>query len=624
LPRNDADARAYDFVMNFISVSKRYKDPHIEKFQEVLANFIVDPQDFSASSVEQPYIKGQRRHIHRSRGIILKDAETHKAIMTYAAKLVQTVLGDGRGEYVRADPVGWEDATTKSPTVTRLLRYAFALPGHFRTMVEAVVDMLLFGTAVVEVNWKYQEREQLVRSVEDFGGVTIDDFTRQRVVAWDDPTISVIDIQDFYPDPSHYRIEDMLGVAKKITLTAMQAREKVAQGIYREQAVERAIKMLGVRSDENRERHEEAFREGIDQPEYRDTPDDFVPMLAFEYWGEVPWEDDRGSSRRVITIINSVVVRDDPYPLADADLPFRSMTINPVVGRFYGVSPAEVIRWDQSLQDAVKILLAEAIIRQVHPPVVYDMDADIDLNKLRRWSPDIPIGSRGGANSVGTLKYEAGVFSGFQQAASLKQSMQEASGALGIIQGQGLGTKRSSATEAAFTGQQALSRPELAAMLLERDAMPLIGKSLVRRYQQFLEDDEDLRLRVGAMPQPIWIGDIMGDFDIAFVGSRQAISRQEKLQAYDRLAAMTAALPQAGLQVPWQLLLSTIVGDVLELPDVAALIGDPTVIKTNIVLNHLAQQGQGAGNGNATVPTSEPSGLAPAQAAGNILGAGTA
>jgi hypothetical protein len=607
--------------MSFVANSRRYKDQFVDRWREVLSNFIVDPEDFTTSTVSRPYDKSRYGGIHQSRGVILKDAETHKAVMTYASRLVLTILGDRRGEYIHAVPTGWEDASVKGPTVTKLLRYTFGLPGHFRTMVEAVIDMLLFGTAVVEVNWKYQEREQLVRSASSVDGVIVDEFVRQRVVAYDDPLISVVDNQNFFPDPSNHRIENMTGVAKKFQTTAMDARAMAKAEIYSKSAVEEAIANMEAADDpDHTSERSEMFREGIDQPWHTGQVDDFTPMVGFEYWGEVPWEDDKGSSRRVITVLNAVVVRDDPYPLADSELPFRALTINPVQGRFYGVSPAEVIRWDQSLQDAIKILLAEAIIRSVHPPIAYDIDSEIDLNKLRRWQPDIPIGIRGGPNSVGTLKYDANVFNGFSQAQALKTSMQEASGALSVVQGQGLPHGRASATEAGFTAEQALNRPELASALLEKDAMPAIARSVLRRHQQFLEDDEDLALRVGEQPQPAWIGDIFGDFDISFVGSRLSMTRQEKLQSYDRLVSLTAAIPQAGLMVPWMDLLQNIIGDTLELPEVAATMGNPQTIQLNAILNQMAQAGQGAGNGNGTSPSAQPAGQLPAQAGGNAVG----
>src|SRR3990172_622783 len=132
---------AYAFVMSFIGDSDKYKDQFLGKWEEIIQNFMVQP-DNPVDYYSSPY---RRDVIYKSRknNIILKDPETHRLVMTYAAKLVRSVFGDPRREYVQASPVGYEDAT-KAQTVSKLLRYAFSRPGVFRTFVESMVDMLLF------------------------------------------------------------------------------------------------------------------------------------------------------------------------------------------------------------------------------------------------------------------------------------------------------------------------------------------------------------------------------------------------------------------------------------------------------------------------------------------------
>ena len=83
--------------------------------------------------------------------------------------------------------------------------------------------------------------------------------------------------------------------------------------------------------------------------------------------------------------------------------------------------------------------------------------------------------------------------------------------------------------------KQAQTQIEAVAQLLEKDGLPQLSKGILRRYQQFLDNTEDLINRVGEMPESVWIGDIMGDFDIQFVGTRNAVGKQMKLQAFDRL-----------------------------------------------------------------------------------------
>jgi len=613
------EKQAYEFTMGFISASDKYKRQYVDKWQEILANFMVDPthgsgQGYGASSgtgtMNSPYRQG-RVYSGNKRNVILKDPETHKAIMTYASKLVRSLFGSREREYIKARPMGYEDAAEKAPTVGRLLKYELSRPGAFRTWVESIIDMIMFGTSIIEVTWEYCEREMPVRSVTTELGIELDSFTRMKIPVYDDVKISPVDVVDFFPDPSHYRLDDMAGAAKRFKMNAMAATAKGEQGIYDVEAVRRAISDLGKQASAAPIKDD--FRVGFDRPTNTEAHSDFREMICYEYWGDVPWADDYGSSRRVITVMNNVVVRNDAWPLADPHLPWYSLIINPVQGRFYGVSPAEVIRYDQDFADAMKILLAEAVLRQVHPPIAYDSDSDFDVAKLREWRADLPIPIRGGPNAIGTLHYEANVANGYSMLTGLKMSMQEASGALGGIQGEP-GPDRESATGAQNRIQMAMDRPELAGMLIESDCLPQVGLAILRRCQQFL-DSEGLTNRIGEMPHPFPISQIMGDFDIEFVGSRMAMTRSEKLQSYDRLTAMSAAVPPLQAMIPWDKIAQELVGDLLQLPEVAALMPDPQTMATNMaMMQALGQNGGPAQNG--VPPSGEPAGMMPAQSSG--------
>lgn len=598
-----ADRR--DFVMGFVAHSEKWRGQFVDKWQEVIANFIVEPA-YSRQTTVTPYSRNSLYRQTRDQ-IILKDPETHKIVMTYAAKLARVLFGDARGEYVSAEPIGYEDVK-KAEVTTRLLRYVFGRQGHFRSMIEGIVDMLTMGTCVIESPWKYEERETLSRSVESQYGVELDTFNRVDMPYYDDVCLRCIDVLDFYPDPSRYRIYEMAGVAKRFRMNAAEAKRTPALDQAR---VGEAIST----ASGSQERTESSFREGLDQPMPFSAKTEFKDMIGYEYWGETPW------GRRVVTVLNNIVVRDEPYPYADMTLPFHTLIINPVQGRFYGVSPAEVIRHDQSFADAMKILLAEAMIRRVHPPIAYDSDSDIGATgeaKIRNWKADNVIAVRGGPSAIGTLKYDADLFGGFNMLTGLKLSMQEGSGAVGGIQGEE-GPDRESARVGAARLQFAMDRPELAAMVLESECLPEIGRASLRRCQQFL-DSEGLVMRVGEMPEPVWIGDIMGDFDVRFVGSRKAISRQEKLQSLDRLVALGTAIPQFRMVVPWTELANDVIGNWMQLPEVAVKIGSQETVMQNAALAKLAglAGGEGGPAQNGVPQSSEPAGMLPAQAAGGV------
>lgn len=611
----------YSFVMSFVSASDKFRQQYVEKWQEVVANFMVEgSQTFPTQGQRTPY---SRNRVYKSarNAIFLKDAETHKLVMTFVSKLSRAILGDREGKFVQAQPVGYEDVA-KSQAVTRLLRYAFGLPGHFRTLVEAFVDMILFGTSVVEVYWRYEEREVVVRRVMTDGMTEVSSTTRQTLPVYDDVCIRNIDIMDFYPDPAKYRLEDMGGCAKRFRMSKAEAKRQADTGYYRKTEVTDAVNA----APSGAAAKETSFRAGYDQPAQTDPVPSFGDMIGYEYWGDIPKDadvrDDETNevvTRGVITILNGKVVRAKAWPLTDDKLPFESFYINPVQGRFYGISPAEVIRFDQSFADAIKMLLAEAIVRQVHPPIAYDSDAEFDPAKLREWKADLPIPIRGGPQSIGTLRYDANVQNGFALLTGLKDEIKGGSGALGGIQGEN-GPDRESASVGTQRIQMALDRPELAGMVLESECLPSMARKFLKRYQQFLDDREDLARRIGELPEPFWIGDIMGDYDVRFVGSRNAMSNQEKLQGIDRLVSYGTAIPAFQMFLPNQQVGQMIVGELLGLSEAAAQMGDPATMQQNMLATMAMNQagGQGGPAQNGVPPTPQPGGMLPAQAAGAI------
>lgn len=610
--------RAYEFAMGFVSASSEYRGQFVDKWQEVLSNFIVQPNYDASYSLRSPY---RRNDVYKSskKQIVLKDPETHKLVMTYASKLMRTIFGDMHHEYVRARPTGWEDAE-KGRTVTRLLRYDFQIPGHFRTLAEAVIDMILFGTSVVEVGWRYQEEDLPVRTVGMTMSGPVDTVARQRVVTYDDVCLRNIDLQDFYPDPGRYRLDEMGGAAKRFRMNAQAARALGDHGLYLPARVEEAIGKGA--SGVDPAALKDNVRAGQDQPEIAKSFGEFDDMIGYEYWGilgdDVEVEDEDGKVHKgekgVITVLNNVVVRQDLWPLTDCTLPFKSLVINPVVGRFYGISPAEVVRFDQSFADALKILLAEAVIRQVHPPIAFDSSGDPDIAALKAWKADALIGVNGGPNSIGTVRYDANVQQGFAMLSGLQAAMQGASGALGGIQGES-GPDREAASVGVQRLQFAMDRPELAGAILEKECLPPIAKSMLRRNQQFL-DEEGLAQRIGEQPAAVWIGDIMADYDVEFVGSRMSNNRQQKLQAFQTLASLAAVIPAFQMVLPTIELAQEITGDLLELPEVAARIGqDQGVMATNLMAM-MAMGNKGGPAQNGVPEQGQPPGALPAQMAG--------
>src|SRR3990172_4539901 len=602
-----------EFVMEFVSASSRYRDQYVERWMETLDNFTLS-STYGRYDTANPYRKSGRLQSSALDAIYLRDPETHKAIMMYTAKLVRSLLGNNRAEYVRAEPVGWEDAVGAAPTVTRLLRRGFILPGHFRTFVEGILDSCLFNPGIIEVGWRFSEMElPVVSSVIEDGVEMGSEMQRMRLPVHDDVDLTVVDPQHFFPDPGEYRIERMRGAAKRFRQSETYARYLESNGYYIKGSVDRAF---GEGHSKTGDPEGDRWREGLDLPFDAARMGRFKERVGYTYMGDVPWISDEGSCRRELTVIDGELVRDVPWSFADCELPWKTLVINPMSGRFYGPAPAEVVRYDQDFADVLKELIARAVIRKVHPPIVYDPeDPHLDPALLRRWYADMPIASRGGAPTVKTLEYGADIASAMALLQFTKQSIQEGTGALGGIQGEP-GPSR----EAAYVGVQrvamALDRPELAAMVLERDSFPMIGQAMLRRYQQFLHYKEDLEARIGTIPKGMWIGDIKAEFDIIFTGSRQVTNRQQKLQAWQGLGSMVPAFPLLAAFLPVQQLAQRLIGDVLELAELAAQMPGPGGGAMQGMAMEMMGQGGPAANGIGEAP--QPPGILPAQAAGGM------
>jgi hypothetical protein len=113
----------------------------------------------------------------------------------------------------------------------------------------------------------------------------------------------------------------------------------------------------------------------------------------------------------------------------------------------------------------------------------------------------------------------------------------------------------------------------------------------------------------------------MGDFDVEFTGSRQAMTRQEKLQAFDRIVSYAGVAPAFQMFLPNLEMARKIVADVLEMPDLVAAVGSPETVMMNMMAQQAAGQAAGISNGNGVAQAAEPAGALPAQMTGGALGA---
>ena len=612
---------AADFVMSFVEHSTTESRRDMEPiWDEVEQNFLVQPYNAAAISTDTSAPLGDRHDLaHKNRGFaVMKDPESHQVMMTIASGIVGATIPEPG--YAKAKRVGFEDIP-RAKVVNELVEHSDRLEGAFTTNLEWVMQACIYGTGIKEIYWDYIEQPQEFRRLgfepDPFTGemVPVDEVERLTAPVYDDVREEVFDVRDFFPDPGNNRISKMLGAVRRFKVSAATMKERAEAGIYKKSAVEEAAQK---RQQTDAKEHEDKFTgEESDINTIRESHPDFMIETAYRYIGTVPWDSPDGYQRREIVVAGGVVVRDEPW---FRRLPWFDIKITPRLNSFWGISPGELIRFDQDFADVVKMMLADAVVRLVHPPHVYNKNSDVDLAKLRAWRPGVPIGVQGDPNhAIGEVKYNPQLQPAFMMQGGVKQQMREGSAASDANQGFGIGTKRLSASEAVGTFENAAKRPDMFAQVVEREYLPPCAKYKVKLYGEYLEDDEDLADRVGESNMVTGLADILHDYDIQYVGSRMVASKQQQLGVMREMMGALAN-PMLAPLLPIIPLFQKFF-DQNGLHELAAMVGNPQMVEGYLALHGVVgQQGQNPqnGNGNGTTPSSPSPMTLPAQALGGV------
>lgn len=602
------------FVAEFIDHASKAREEYERIWVETLQNYLVRPYTDGASysqAVNAPLYTGRYGSPSSTTGYaVLKDPESNQIVEALTSD--EMILQFGDGDYVRSKPVGGED-TLGSNTVNRLLHYNFRLEGHYRAVMEWKKDSKIFGLGILESYWDYKEQPRALRSIQTVGGVELSTETYQVVPVYDDVKMRPVDLFDFFWDPGACRIIDMLGCAKRFTITKAQARAKAKQlgedgkPLWDPSAVEKAI--TNKTSKDSRETRDKSWREGLDRPQTNKSASAYGNMVGYCYYGEVPYESKDGFKWRRIEVLCGEMVRSEAWY---ARIPFFEEAPAPIQGRFPGIAPLEVIRFTQDFADSILMLTADGAAIQTHPPHVVDRYADVQLDKLRRFRRDTPILANR-TDAVMQVPYRPALADAFTMYGQSKQQMREGAGALGPLQGLNDGPDRESATGFSGRYKAARGRPEAQTMLSEREYLPPLAKHNLELYQRYLRDSEDLARRVGMDPPPAPLASILPDYDVEFVGSRIEGTKPQRLQAYQTIFQQ-GANPYAAPFIPWGPSIKRYYKE-LGLYEEAEEVGQMLAQQTAIA-NAQPGNNQSAGNGNGTQPAPPTLGLPPAQTAG--------
>lgn len=593
----DDRIRALDeamFVIEFVDKSDARRQLYVPVWDEVLSNYLVNPFTMGSGRMmthtrQGTVVPAWQYMAGRRTQSILKDPETHQIVESIASQGVSLLLG--QRDNILATPVGADDPE-KARLIARLLMSAMSAPGVWRTHYQLIKDAFLFGTAILEIGWETRSRRQFVPSGSDL--VPDDVLYRDR------PMQRVVDIYDFYPDPSGTRIqEDMIGVAKRFRITAQEAMRLGRAGIYDLDDVRSAI---GRALDQRRPKDKVGTPRRRFEGEPQELPDKFMPLDGFEYWGESPVPTPDRISNRVITLLNGVRVRSRGNPFLDGNIPFKEVVVNPIGGRFYGLSPAEVVRFLQDSTDGLLMAYTDLVAQAVKGPILVGNSWGGNPQELREQQGFINCAD---PDKVKRMPFEVNVL---QMAAAeitrRKMSMREAGGDTNPMER--ITADRQAATTTSEIVRLAAQRAEPMIQLIERDDYPWIGRTLHSRFRQFMPAGGAIASLAGeSFPVPLEAIDM--DADIRFIGARQGGSRFQQFTQLRMAGELIGSDMGRRLLMVAPEIMIRILRDGLEMADAEEVVKNAQAREIALMQVEAAREAAGAGQTRGQAPSPRPS-----------------
>ena len=561
------DQVATDWINQWVLASHRIRQQFEPYWEENWLNYRVEP--LGGRSLGQKQINPYADDFSGNAGIgALKTPESHQVANTLTATILASLFGVRN--YVQAEGTGGEDQEG-ARKVSQLVMFGLERPGNYRTNYETLKDAIIFGSGFYRASWVTQTRMVPRRMPIPDGqggfllnpqtGIPVTVLTNVMVPVKDDPALVPLSLYDIWLDPSIARFSDSKGIVERGRISNDDLSAMRGQPGWDSNAIDRLMLM--------------APNEFIKGPGQDTSPklsieqlnrEDLKNLQEFGYRGTWTYTGmlDSGTARKLsldpnmshtLTVANGILIGKAQNPQRNGELPYGSITILPTGGQPYGLSPLTVIRYLQDVSDSQLILTMQAMIEAVYQNYIVGGAAGADpqfFKQLERKRPRQVFSVAGEVTQVQPLPKD---YQGLQIASQglqmLSQVMRDASSARDPIQGI-QANDRSTATEVNVTASAALQNVDQLSALIERDELPREGSLIHGLYYVNLEDEGMVLKRIGDKEQTsISFFDIDGDYDLNFVGARQAITKQQKSNDFKEFIGFLVQTPlgQASLDL---------------------------------------------------------------------------
>lgn len=410
--------------------------------------------------------------------------------------------------------------------MSQLIDYQWDMMNMNVMMPEAVKELCIYGTVIIKAGWKYktqtnQKREVADETIPEMGMVQ----TEQEEVIYDAPTVELVDLYDFYPDPSGTSIDTMKWCIHRTVRTKAYLKEMAKNKIYKN--VNLVINGSGMKASDDDEKSQRRATDGISLPP---LDEDSVELLEY-------WEDDRV----VVIADRSVVIRDEKNPFEHGKKPFIHCVDQKVPHEFYGIGEIEPIetlcyelndRRNQRMDNVTLILNRMWKIKN---------SANVDEDEL--------VSDAGGVvhtddmDGIDVLAMPDVTASSYQEEALIKGDIQQTSGVTDYTKGANSGTSSNdTATGISLLQEAGNARFRMKSQNIEDMLIKRLGEFMVSMNEQFVTEPQVLRIvgDDGIEWKQVKPDEIQGQFDVQVVAgstvvTNEAVDKKQTMEMFSLL-----------------------------------------------------------------------------------------
>lgn len=440
--------------------------------------------------------------------------------------------------------------------------------GAFRKAVDFFVTADMYGTAIAQVGWRTERRQEYQR----ISGLGADGYREERtqvipVTRFDGPDFEVLDILDCYPQPGKLLSEADWFIRRRYR-DFDQLKGDVQLGIYDAASLQKLSTTNMPSAAEGEMVDRRTVYRTYGNWEATRTEKFAKPVMLLDMWGRVPSEfAPDGVTWRLITVANgNVILRNRQMPFWHGQLPFISYCPMPDPHFFHGIGKIEIAEKMQFAANRIANQKMDGLDLSIDPVYLVDRGRGIDTQNLQMRAGRV-IGVDGPVDEtvIRPLSPDLrGMQLAYQEIAQLWQWIQQGTG---IIEDTVSGIKaadRETARSAMMRQENVMTRLMLEARIAEEGFVEPLANMFRALNKQFLTIPKMVKILGSsaqtnpitgmAMPQePIEIDydTINNDYQARAVGATQILSKGIKQQNLVTLLQAVSANPVAAQMVNW-------------------------------------------------------------------------